>query len=156
MCIGFDGALAKPDQPVPLDNLRKPNCPGAENLRAFSLLSPLGIGYHALMLSGTNFARQEKSKRRWLERHDRARPQINRVCAWCWFAGGSLLAIACLHGVSIDRLGGGGPRHHRVGRCPAHRHPRPAPAPQASAAAGRDNPARRQGEGRAPAADIRP
>jgi polyhydroxybutyrate depolymerase len=47
---------------VPLDNLRKPNCPSAVNLRAFSLLSPLGIGYHALMLPGTNFARQEESK----------------------------------------------------------------------------------------------
>ena len=42
-----------------LDNLCKPICPGAVNLRAFFLLSSPSIGYHALTLPDANLVRQE-------------------------------------------------------------------------------------------------
>ncbi len=62
----FFGTCSKPDRPVLLNNLVKPNCPGAQNARVFSLFSLLGMGYHALMFPGANLTRREKSKCRWL------------------------------------------------------------------------------------------
>jgi polyhydroxybutyrate depolymerase len=91
---------------MPLDNLFKPNCRGAVDLRAFSLLSPLGMGYHALMLPGTNLTRQVKSKRRRLGRHDRARRQSNRLLAGslagaCWL----LLAVTGFPSAALAAAG---------------------------------------------------
>jgi polyhydroxybutyrate depolymerase len=73
-----------------LDNFVKPNCPGAENAHAFSLLSLLAIGYHALILPGINLTQQKNRSADGLE------DMIVRGCkiiAFALFAG--LLAGAC-------------------------------------------------------------
>src|SRR5205807_2709659 len=60
----------------------------------FSLLSLLGIGYHALMFPGTNLTRQVKSRRRWLGRHDRTRRQSNHLLFAGSLAGAGWLLLA--------------------------------------------------------------